>query len=97
MLESIRDQVRQAQVLGRSLRLRGGDTKRFYGEPVRAEAELDMRPYAGIVSYEPTELVITARCGTPPAEFEALSSTHTWRRPTSSLYPAKGTDDHRQH
>jgi glycolate oxidase FAD binding subunit len=71
VLESIRDQVRQAQVLGRSLRLRGGDTKRFYGEPVRAEAELDMRPYAGIVSYEPTELVITARCGTPLAELEA--------------------------
>ena len=71
MLESIRDQVRQAQVLGRPLRLHGGDTKRFYGEPVRAETELDLRVYSGIVSHEPTELVITARCGTPLSELEA--------------------------
>lgn len=71
MLESIRDQVRQAQVLGRPLRLRGGDTKRFYGESVQSDAELDLRCFAGIESYEPTELVITARCGTPLTEIEA--------------------------
>lgn len=76
MLESIRDQVRQAQVLGRSLRLRGGDTKRFYGEAVRAESELDLRAYQGIVSHEPTELVITARCGTPLQEIEAALAEH---------------------
>jgi glycolate oxidase FAD binding subunit len=33
---------------------------------------LDTRSYAGIVAYEPTELVVTARCGTPLAELEAL-------------------------
>lgn len=71
MLESIRDQVRQAQVLGRPMRLRGGDTKRFYGEPVLAEGELDLSIYRGIVSHEPTELVITACCGTPLSELEA--------------------------
>jgi glycolate oxidase FAD binding subunit len=76
VLESIRDQVRQAQVLGRPLRLRGADTKRFYGEAVRAEAELDLRGYRGIVSHEPTELVITARCGTPLAEIEAALAEH---------------------
>jgi glycolate oxidase FAD binding subunit len=76
VLESIRDQVRQAQVLSRPLRLRGGDTKRFYGETVRAESELDLRAYQGIVSHEPTELVITARCGTPLQEIEAALAEH---------------------
>ena len=33
---------------------------------------LDTRAHAGVVSYEPTELVITARCGTPLAEVERL-------------------------
>jgi glycolate oxidase FAD binding subunit len=32
---------------------------------------LDTRGHAGIVSYEPTELVVTARCGTPLAELES--------------------------
>ena len=31
-----------------------------------------MRPFAGIISYEPSELVVTARAGTPLAELEAL-------------------------
>jgi glycolate oxidase FAD binding subunit len=37
---------------------------------------LDTRAYRGVVSYEPTELVITARCGTPLAEIEALLAEH---------------------
>jgi len=32
---------------------------------------LDLRPYRGIVDYEPSELVVTARCGTPLSEVEA--------------------------
>ena len=32
---------------------------------------LDLRPYRGIVDYEPSELVITARCGTPLSEIES--------------------------
>jgi glycolate oxidase FAD binding subunit len=51
------------------LRIRGGGSKDFYGQDVRGEL-LDTRAYAGIVAYEPTELVITARCGTPLAEIE---------------------------
>jgi glycolate oxidase FAD binding subunit len=34
-------------------------------------ALLDLRPYSGIVDYEPTELVITARCGTPLSQIES--------------------------
>jgi glycolate oxidase FAD binding subunit len=52
------------------LRLRGGGSKDFYGG-VPIGAVLDTRAHAGIVAYEPTELVITARAGTPLVEIEA--------------------------
>ena len=52
------------------LRIRGGGSKDFYGGPPAGEI-LDTRAHAGIVSYEPTELVVTARCGTPLAELES--------------------------
>jgi glycolate oxidase FAD binding subunit len=52
------------------LRIRGGGTKDFYGNPPCGEL-LDVSGHRGILAYEPTELVITARCGTPLAEIEA--------------------------
>jgi len=64
------DTVRAAAAGGRTLRLRGGGTKDFWGAPLQGEV-LDTRAYAGIISYEPSELVVTARCGTPLAELEA--------------------------
>jgi len=64
------DAVRAAAADGRILRLRGGGTKDFWGAPLQGEV-LDTRAYAGIISYEPSELVVTARCGTPLAELEA--------------------------
>ncbi len=54
--------------------IRGGGTKDFYGEAPRG-AVLDTRPLAGVSSYEPTELVVTARAGTALAELEALLAT----------------------
>ncbi|MDE2584247.1 MAG: glycolate oxidase subunit GlcE [Betaproteobacteria bacterium] len=53
------------------LRLRGSGSKDFYGQALAGEV-LDTRAYQGVVSYEPTELVVTARCGTPLAELEAV-------------------------
>ena len=64
-------QIRSAAADKRPLRLRGGGTKDFYGQSLEGEL-LDTRAYTGIVAYEPTELVITARCGTPLAELEAV-------------------------
>jgi glycolate oxidase FAD binding subunit len=61
--------VREAAGRGLPLRLRGGGTKDFYGQALEGEI-LDTRAYAGIVDYEPSEMVITARCGTPLAEIE---------------------------
>ncbi len=64
------DAVRAAAASGRTLRLRGGGTKDFWGAPLQGEV-LDTRACAGIISYEPSELVVTARCGTTLAELEA--------------------------
>lgn len=64
------DRVHTARAAGAPLRLRGHGSKDFYGETPRGET-LDMAPLAGITHYEPTELVVTARAGTPLAELEA--------------------------
>jgi glycolate oxidase FAD binding subunit len=69
-LTAFAEAIRAAAAAGRSLRLRGGGTKDFYGQSLAGEV-LDLRAYAGVVAYDPTELVITARCGTPLAEIEA--------------------------
>lgn len=65
------DRVRAAHAARTPLRIVGGDTKRFYGRTVDAQP-LAVSSHAGIVSYDPAELVITARAGTPLAEIEAL-------------------------
>ena len=65
------DRIRAAAAEGGRVRLRGGGTKDFYGGPLAGEP-LDLLEHAGIVAYEPTELVVTARCGTPLAELEAV-------------------------
>jgi glycolate oxidase FAD binding subunit len=56
---------------GTPLRIRGAGSKDFYGGMLAGEI-LDVSAYRGIVAYEPTELYITARCGTPLAEIEAV-------------------------
>lgn len=70
-LVDLQQQVRGALADGRPLCLRGSGTKDFYGEAPAGDL-LDTRGYAGVVAYEPTELVITARCGTRLAEIESL-------------------------
>lgn len=69
-LQTLIDAVREAAVHDRPLCIRGGGTKDFLGGPLLGQP-LDVRPLAGISSYEPTELVVTARAGTPLAELEA--------------------------
>lgn len=67
--------IRAAAQAGQPLRLRGGGTKDWYGGALDGDV-LDTRAYTGVVSYEPTELVITARCGTPLADIETLLAAH---------------------
>ena len=62
--------IKEAAAAGTALRIRGGGTKDFYGNGLAGEI-LDTRDHAGILAYEPTELVITARAGTPLSEIES--------------------------
>lgn len=70
-ISNLQDQVRAALAAGTPLRLRGSGSKDFYGEAPQG-AVLDTRGCAGVVDYEPTELVVTARCGTRLVDLEAV-------------------------
>ena len=65
--------IRISAASKRPFRLRGGGTKDFYGQALEGEP-LDTRGYSGIVSYDPSELVITARCGAKLGEIETAMS-----------------------
>ena len=69
-LSRLISQVQMAAADRVALNICGGGTKAFYGGDAVGEA-LDVRPLAGISSYEPSELVVTVRAGTPLAELEA--------------------------
>ena len=75
IIDKLAETIREAGGRKQPLRIRGGGTKDFYGGELRGEL-LDTRVYGGIVEYEPTELVITARAGTPLAEIEAAMREH---------------------
>jgi glycolate oxidase FAD binding subunit len=65
------DAVADAAASGRRLEIRGGGSKAAIGAPREIDL-LDMRGFAGIVDYDPAELVLTAGAGTLLAEIEAL-------------------------
>ena len=69
-LDDIVSAVRTAHDAGTPLRIRGAGSKDFYGGMLSGEV-LDVAGYRGIMAYEPTELYVTVRCGTPLAELEA--------------------------
>jgi glycolate oxidase FAD binding subunit len=78
IIEQWRDTIRAATTARRPLQLRGGGSKDFYGRQPEGEV-FDTRYHRGIVSYEPTELVVTARAGTPLVELEAtLAEKNQW-------------------
>lgn len=70
-IAQLRETVRAAADGRRALCIRAGGTKDFYGNPPHGEL-LDPRIASGVVAYDPSELVVTARAGTPLAELEAL-------------------------
>ena len=69
-LKVFADAIRAAGADRKPLRLRGGGSKDFYGQAPEGEL-LDCRGHSGILAYEPTELVVTAKCGTLLADLEA--------------------------
>ena len=71
----LQQQVLQAITDKTPLQIIGGNSKAFYGRKVTGKT-LHVGDYQGIIHYEPTELVLTARCGTPLSEIENLLAAH---------------------
>ena len=69
-LDQLVTAIRGAHDSHTPLRIRGAGSKDFYGGMLAGEV-LDVAAYAGIVAYEPTELYVPAKCGTPLDEVEA--------------------------
>lgn len=68
-IQSVCERVKAAAASKTPLCIHGGKSKDFYGAALEGAA-LDVRPYAGIIDYEPRELVLTVRVGTTLAEIE---------------------------
>ena len=70
IIDQLAATIREAAAQKTALCIRGGGSKDFYGGALRGES-LSIGAYRGIIDYEPSELVITARAGTPLADIEA--------------------------
>jgi glycolate oxidase FAD binding subunit len=64
-------ELQQAIAEAKSLEVLGTATKRGIGKPVKAQGTLDLSGLSGITSYEPEELVFSARAGTTRMQAEA--------------------------
>lgn len=69
--EELIDAVRRARERQRPLAIAGNGTKQFLGRQTNGQP-LGVADHTGIVDYEPTELVVTARAGTTLAEIDAV-------------------------
>ena len=70
--KDIESAVEWAIAGGKSLEIVGHGSKRLVGRPAQYDATLDLSGVAGITLYEPQELILSARAGTPLAEITAL-------------------------
>ena len=62
--------VAQARAHGRTLSIEGGGTRAGLGRPIACDSVLSTRKLTGITLYEPAELVLSARAGTPLSVIE---------------------------
>jgi len=70
--KEVEEAVRWALGNDKALEVAGQGTKRGIGRPSQTDATLDLSDLTGVMLYEPAELVLSARAGTPIAEIEAL-------------------------
>jgi glycolate oxidase FAD binding subunit len=70
--KDVESAVQWALADGKSLEIAGHGSKRAIGRPAQTDFTLDLSALTGVTLYEPEELVLTARAGTPIAEIEAL-------------------------
>lgn len=94
-VDHVVEAAKWAAANGAALDIKGLGTKRGLGKPVQTDATLDLSALSGITLYEPEELVMSARAGTPMAEIEAalkaanqMLAFEPWQ-PTS-LYGVEG-------
>lgn len=74
--------VQEAASTGNPLAIIGGNTKAFYGRRMREDArEVSLAEHRGIVTYEPSELFITVRAGTPLSVVTAALDAQNQRLP----------------
>ena len=78
--ETLVEQVRAAHASATPLRIVGGDSKAFLGWTVAGDP-LEVAWHRGVVTYDPGELVITARAGTPLRDVESLLASRGQRLP----------------
>jgi glycolate oxidase FAD binding subunit len=90
LTEKLKAQVKDAAAAERALSIRGGGSKEFYGREPEGEP-LELGGHRGILSYEPTELVITARGGTPLQEVEKALAEQGQMLPFEPPYFASGS------
>ena len=70
--KEVEEAVRWALGNDKALELAGQGSKRAIGRPSQTDLTLDLSGLTGVTLYEPEELVLSARAGTPLAEIEAL-------------------------
>ncbi|WP_275285773.1 glycolate oxidase subunit GlcE [Halomonas elongata] len=78
--EALGERIRRADAEGTPLRIVGGDTKAFLGNTVDSKP-LSTREHRGITRYDPVELIVSVRAGTPLAELEARLDEQGQRLP----------------
>src|SRR5229473_1962297 len=74
--KDIESAVRWAVAGEKSLEIMGHGSKRLVGRPAQYDATLDMSGMAGVILYEPQELILSAKAGTPLAEITALLASN---------------------
>ena len=74
--QEVEDAVRWALGDDKALELVGQGSKRAIGRPSQTDFTLDLSGLTGVTLYEPEELVLSAKAGTPLAEIEALVDKH---------------------
>src|SRR6476646_6183849 len=74
--KDVEDAVRWALSESKTLEVAGRGSKRALGRPSQSDLTLDLSGLSGVTLYEPEELVLSAKAGTPLAEIEALLEKH---------------------
>lgn len=70
--KDVEDAVVWALAESKTLEVAGQGSKRGIGRPSQSDITLDLSGLSGVTLYEPEELVLSARAGTPIAEIERL-------------------------